>query len=172
MRSPVADIAVETIYIDGIRLQACWSSDAVPWASPRGPRQPSAVDLCREPWSPARPRQYQAHCAARAWPPWCCARQDALAQLGSAMAYYRDSLATDAAQADARYNLELAYRLRRQIEQQEAANQQSADQGRNPCRIRTNPHRAANRNRSARNPTPNLPEGNNPARRPRMRARP
>jgi tetratricopeptide (TPR) repeat protein len=50
--------------------------------------------------------------------------QTAIPHLRSAMTYYRDSLEVDAQQQNARYNLELAHRLLKQLEQQQQQQQQ------------------------------------------------
>jgi Ca-activated chloride channel family protein len=53
--------------------------------------------------------------------------KDAIPHVQSAMTYYRDSLDADPQQPEARYNLELAHRLLRQLQQQ-----QQQDQSQNP----------------------------------------
>ena len=52
--------------------------------------------------------------------------QDALTPLRAAMTYYRGSLELDRADADARYNLELAKRLMHELEQQKVQGQRNA----------------------------------------------
>jgi Ca-activated chloride channel family protein len=64
----------------------------------------------------------QALAAAQRW-------EDALTLTQAAVRYFRESLALDGGLADARYNLELAYRLQRQIEAQLLRAQQNAEQG-------------------------------------------
>ena len=53
--------------------------------------------------------------------------QDALTPLRTAISYYRDSLALDGQQPDARYNLELAYRLLRELQRQQVQAQRNAE---------------------------------------------
>jgi Ca-activated chloride channel family protein len=53
--------------------------------------------------------------------------QDAITPLRSAMRYYRDSLAINRQQWQARYNLELAHRLLRQLQQQVVQMQKNPD---------------------------------------------
>ncbi len=61
--------------------------------------------------------------------------QDSMLLLRSAITYYRDSLAADPQQQNARYNLELAHRLMRQLyEQLQEDRRDSADDGRNSNR--------------------------------------
>ena len=61
--------------------------------------------------------------------------QDAMLLLRSAITYYRDSLAIDPQQPSARYNLELAHRLRHELyEQLQQDRRDSADDGRNADR--------------------------------------
>ena len=55
--------------------------------------------------------------------------QDALTLTQAAVRYFRESLELERGLADARYNLELAYRFQRQIEAQLARAQQNAEQG-------------------------------------------
>jgi Ca-activated chloride channel family protein len=55
--------------------------------------------------------------------------EDALTLTQTAVRYFRESLELDGGFADARYNLELAYRLQRQIEAQLLRAQQNAEQG-------------------------------------------
>ena len=56
--------------------------------------------------------------------------QQALAHLQSAMAYYRDSLEVDPQQRNARYNLELAHTLLRQLQQQQSSEAPQSEQSR------------------------------------------
>jgi tetratricopeptide (TPR) repeat protein len=53
--------------------------------------------------------------------------QDALSLVQAAIAFYRDSLELDPARLDARYNLELAYRLLHAIEAQRVQGQRNAE---------------------------------------------
>jgi Ca-activated chloride channel family protein len=53
--------------------------------------------------------------------------QDAIPHVQSAMTYYRDSLDVDGQQPEARYNLELAHRLLRQLQQQQQDQSQNPD---------------------------------------------
>jgi tetratricopeptide (TPR) repeat protein len=53
--------------------------------------------------------------------------QDALTETRSAIEYYRDSLRVDPTLHDARYNLELAYRLLRRIDEQQVQGQRNAE---------------------------------------------
>lgn len=53
--------------------------------------------------------------------------QDALSLTESAIGHYRDSIRLDPGRSDARYNLELAYRLRQRIEAQKAQAQRHAE---------------------------------------------
>jgi tetratricopeptide (TPR) repeat protein len=55
--------------------------------------------------------------------------EDALTLTQAAVRYFRESLELDGGLVDARYNLELAYRLQRQIEAQLLRAQQNAEQG-------------------------------------------
>jgi Ca-activated chloride channel homolog len=55
--------------------------------------------------------------------------EDALTLTQAAVRYFRESLELDRGLADARYNLELAYRFQRQIEAQLLRAQQNAEQG-------------------------------------------
>ena len=61
--------------------------------------------------------------------------QDSMLLLRSAITYYRDSLAIDPQQPNARYNLELAHRLMRQLyDQLQQDRRDNADDGRNSDR--------------------------------------
>jgi tetratricopeptide (TPR) repeat protein len=53
--------------------------------------------------------------------------QDALTETRSAIEYYRDSLRLDPNLSDARYNLELAYRLMQRIDEQQVQGQRNAE---------------------------------------------
>lgn len=69
--------------------------------------------------------------------------EDALKHLRSAMTYYRNSLKLDPQQHQARYNLELAMRLRHQLLEQER--QKSAEQGQNRQKTEHQGQQASNR---------------------------
>jgi tetratricopeptide (TPR) repeat protein len=57
--------------------------------------------------------------------------QEAVANLKNAMTYYRDSLDVDPQHSSARYNMELAYKLMQQIQQQQRNKDQQQDKEQN-----------------------------------------